>query len=118
MAELRRQFYNYSKGLIAYQIVTLFNDGDFRGLFTILFCVPYWRALDLKNSLLRRSPMPVSLIFLQIAGHLVAGWFLIQSLLRVRNVGRVSFAEPPQSGVVESGKQPAHAFAQTTQKPN
>lgn len=118
MTELRRQLYNYSKGFIAYQLLTLFNDGDFRGLFTILFCLPYWRAQDLKNSLLRRSPMPISLIFLQIAGHLASAWYLIQSLLNARRVGRVSLSELPTSGASESVKQPAHACAQTMQKPD
>jgi hypothetical protein len=118
MTELRRQLYNYSKGFIAYQLVTLFNDGDFRGLFTILFCLPYWRAQDLKNSLLRRSPMPISFIFLQIAGHLASAWYLIQSLLNARRLGRVSLSELPTSGAIESVKQPAHACAQPMQKPN
>ena len=92
MAGLRRQIYNYSKGHIAYHLVTFRNDGDWRVLSHMLIHIPSWylRKLSqqLKASIRGRNDYPISLTLTEIAGNLAGPLALLQSRRRVSRVGR------------------------------
>jgi O-antigen biosynthesis protein len=88
MPELQRQIYGYSKGIVAYHLTTLFKDGDYRALWTMLVFLPLYH---LKRSLLwlfgdRRYPL--SLTGWEIRGNLMGGWALWRSRQRVLQWGR------------------------------
>ncbi len=90
MTALHRQLYNYSKGHVAYNLTTLLEDGDWRGLVQIVLGLPLahlWRIFErLKGS----SNYPISLICLEITGNLAGVWSLWQSHLRVKREGRIA----------------------------
>ena len=87
-AELRKQLFDYSKGHVAYNLTTLLNDGDGRGLVRVLVELPLahaWRAwLRFRG----RSNYPYSLLLLEIAGNLLGPISLWRSFRRVRRLGR------------------------------
>ncbi|MGJ5628759.1 glycosyltransferase family 2 protein [Nostoc sp. CALU 1950] len=85
---LRRQLYGYSKGHVAYNLITYLQDKDLRGLIQILVGLPIYHGQQLKNWLLRRSNYPLSLIVIEIVGNLAGPWSLWRSRLRVRREGR------------------------------
>lgn len=88
MAALRRQLYNYSKGGIAYNLTTLFKDGDLRGLIRIVAELPMiyrWRINEWVHG---RNDYPMSLLMLEALGNLAGFWALWQSWQRVKRAGR------------------------------
>ncbi|QVL50330.1 MAG: glycosyltransferase [Thiocapsa sp.] len=102
-AALRRQLYNYSKGHIAYHLTTWIKDGDWRALKWILWSMPKWQIPRLIKSIIRKEQYPVSLILLEIRGHLMGPWSLWQSYRRVRREGRSSMGPPdPHASVHHS----------------
>jgi hypothetical protein len=44
MKAFRRQIYNYSKGHVAYHLITLFRDRDLRALVRIFIELPRYHA--------------------------------------------------------------------------
>ncbi len=102
-AALRRQLYNYSKGHIAYHLTTWIKDGDWRALKWILWSTPKWQIPRLLKAIIRKDRYPVSLILLEIRGHLMGPWSLWQSYRRVRREGRSSMGPPdPHASVHHS----------------
>ena len=95
MASLRSQIYSYSKGHVAYHLMTLLRERDRRALVRLGWSLP---ATYFRRSLARvrgRSEYPLSLIALEIAGNLAGPWALWQSLRRARRLGP-SRGLPPQ----------------------
>jgi O-antigen biosynthesis protein len=90
ISALRRQLYNYSKGHVAYHLVTLLWDRDLRALRRIIISLPWIQIKRIVKRLWGCSPYPLSLILLEIAGNLAGPWALLQSYLRVRRLGRSS----------------------------
>jgi GT2 family glycosyltransferase len=88
MAALRRQIYSYSKGGAAYHLMTLFNDGDLRGLVRLVAELPTSYRWRIKERLRGRSDYPLSLILLEILGTLLGPWALWRSRQRVKREGR------------------------------
>ena len=85
---LRRQIYNYSKGHVAYNLLTFFRDHDIRGLVRVFVGLPLFKATRIAKRLLGRSSYPLGLIFLEIAGNLAGPFALLRSHFRVRRDGR------------------------------
>ncbi len=89
-AALRRQLYSYSKGHVAYHMLTALNDGDLRGLVRILYELPLMYRRRIKECLCGRRDYPLSLILLEMRGTLAGFWALWQSWRRVKRMGRSS----------------------------
>jgi GT2 family glycosyltransferase len=97
-AALRNQLYNYSKGHIAYHLLTFLQDGDFRALVRLGIQLPRIYAARMRASITGRSAYPVSLIVLEMFGNLMGPWALVQSWCRVRRENRTSFRSNTPSG--------------------
>lgn len=88
MAGLEHQIYSYSKGHVAYHLVTLFEDGDWRALCRLGWWLPMWHARRLVRWVRGRRDYPLRLIFAEIRGNLLGPWSLWQSSRRVRRLGK------------------------------
>ena len=104
MAALRKQLYSYSKGHVAYHIITFLQDGDWRGLIYILYHLPAWRVRQIlmhlrdlvKGKLLRgQGHYPIAFTAVEIAGNLLGPWSLWQAYRRVWREGRSAPYVPP-----------------------
>jgi GT2 family glycosyltransferase len=89
---LRKQIYGYSKGHVAYHLTTILRYGDLRGLKHITLNLPGWHLKQIFRYCKRRlrgKPLdyPLSLILLEIKGHLAGPWALWRSRLRVKREG-------------------------------
>jgi len=109
MPALRRQMFGYAKGHVAYHLTTWLRDGDRRGLRRLAFTLPRWHARQLLRWAYAQVeggvPYPLSLVLLEIAGHIVGPAALWRSRRRVRREGRSA-----ARGVVSEGP-PAPAAA-------
>lgn len=94
-AALDRQLYGYSKGIVSYHLTTLFNDGDWRALLSLVVGLPLYYTKRIVLRLLGRTSYPLSLLLTEIRGNLVGGWALWQSHQRVRQQGRSAPYLPP-----------------------
>jgi glycosyltransferase involved in cell wall biosynthesis len=86
---LRRQIYAYSKGHVAYHLITLLWDRDVRALTRLLAALPVThlrRILRRTASRAERQMLPVTLI--EVAGNLAGPWSLWQSYRIVKRQGR------------------------------
>jgi GT2 family glycosyltransferase len=105
MPELRRQMYGYSKGHVAYHLTTLLGDRDRRALVR-LAQLPRWHVWQLlrwaRARLQGRQYYPLSLMLLEIWGHLAGPWSLWRSRRRVRREGR-SGPYPSRPGPAMTG---------------
>jgi hypothetical protein len=88
MPALRRQLYSYSKGHVAYHLITFFRDKDVRALIRLAVELPLSHIWRIKERLRRRSPYPLGLLLFEIAGNVAGPWALWQSLRRVKREGR------------------------------
>jgi hypothetical protein len=83
--------YGYSKGHVAYHLTTLLRDRDRRALVR-LAQLPRGHVRQIGrwawHRLQGRQSYPLSLVLLEIWGHLVGPWSLWQSRRRVRREGR------------------------------
>lgn len=105
MEELRAQLYAYSKGHVAYHLMTLTEYGDGRALVRLLLELPQAfgrRALDRWRG---RSPYPFRLLLTELAGTLAGPWALWRAARRARHVARA--ARPVHHR--EPGRAPLHA---------
>ncbi|MBZ0297734.1 MAG: glycosyltransferase [Anaerolineae bacterium] len=84
MSALKRQIYNYSKGHVAYHLITIFQDNDLRGLVHLLYVVPGWRS----RQILGRSNQSLAIIWQEIRGNLLGPWSLWQARQHVRRENR------------------------------
>jgi GT2 family glycosyltransferase len=82
-SELRRQLLAYSKGHVAYHLVTLIKYNDLRGLSRILFELPKSLASRCLARSIRRNNYPWTLLAIEIAGTLLGPISLIQSYFHV-----------------------------------
>jgi GT2 family glycosyltransferase len=100
MAGLRKQIFNYSKGHVAYNLMTLLIDHDLRALVRLLIELPMIYFLRLKEYILRRSKYPPTLLLLEIAGNLAGPFGLLRSTFRVRRLGRSDPYIPPSKRII------------------
>ncbi len=94
MKALRKQLYNYSKGGVAYHLLTFLHDGDFRGLIRIFAELPLIHIWRLKEWLLRRTDYPPSLLLLEVVGNFVGPFALFRGWLRVKRQGKSATCVP------------------------
>lgn len=92
-AALRKQIYSYSKGHVAYLLITWRRDGDRSALRRLLFVLPRWHAgqiwRGLKSLLRFKAPAyPLHLVLVEIAGHFLGPIALYQAKRRVERNGR------------------------------
>jgi GT2 family glycosyltransferase len=87
-AALRQQIYAYSKGHVAYQLTTLFGDGDARALVRLAWSLPRTYLRRAIERLRGHSDYPARLLALEIAGNLAGPLALWRSRRRVRRLGR------------------------------
>jgi len=88
MDSLRHQIYAYSKGHVAYHLLTLFRDGDRRALIRCGYSLPKTYVKRIWHRLRGWSDYPISLILLEVRGNLAGPWALWQSYRRVQSLGR------------------------------
>ncbi len=92
MASLRKQIYNYSKGHVAYHLLTFLRNMDLRAIFRIFYRLPSWHLQKLyryiKFAIKRRpQPYPLQLILCEIKGHLAGPWSLWLSWRHFKRLG-------------------------------
>lgn len=87
MAALRRQIYSYSKGHVAYHLVTLLRDSDLRALHRLVIELPRAHLWRIKRWLRRRSQYPPQLIGLEVLGNLAGPLALWRARRAVRRAG-------------------------------
>lgn len=87
-AALRNQLFNYSKGHVAYHLLTWLKQNDWRGLFYLLVQIPFGHVYRLALWLLRQTDYPLAYHLLEMWGQLLGPWALWQSIRRVRRLGR------------------------------
>jgi GT2 family glycosyltransferase len=113
MPALRRQMFGYAKGHVAYNLTTWLHDGDRRGLARLALRLPRWHARQLLRWAYAQTqgtvPYPLSLVLLEIAGHVAGPLALWRSRRRVRREGRTA-----ARGVASAAPPPALAAAQAS----
>ncbi|MBD2036603.1 glycosyltransferase [Leptolyngbya sp. FACHB-321] len=87
MPALRRQLYNYSKGHVAYHLTLILEEQDWRSLKHLLVTLPQWHAGRIIHKLKGQSRYPISLVILEVLGHLAGAWSLWASHRRVQQLG-------------------------------
>jgi GT2 family glycosyltransferase len=87
MAALRSQIYAYSKGHVAYHLLTLVRHRDGRALVRLGWSLPKAYARRIVDRLSGASDYPLSLVVLEVAGNLAGPWALWRSRRRVRRLG-------------------------------
>ncbi|MCB9450363.1 MAG: glycosyltransferase [Anaerolineaceae bacterium] len=97
MAAFKRQIYNYSKGHIAYHLLTIARDGDWRGLVQILYVLPRWRIQQIFERVVRHKGQPLSITWQEIKGNLAGPWSLWQAKQHVRRENRKHTALPMEA---------------------
>lgn len=111
METLHRQLYAYSKGHVAYHLMTWLRDGDGRGLLHVLAYLPWWHLRQAARLLVRagrgQAHYPFSLFMLEVRGNLAGPWALWQSYQRVQREGR-SRPLPPADRGAGAERQLAH----------
>lgn len=88
MAALRQQIRAYSRGHVAYHLVTLTRHRDLRVLLRFLYSLPKHYAGRVLHRLRGWSEYPLSLILLEILGNLEGAIALWQARRRVKRRGR------------------------------
>jgi glycosyltransferase involved in cell wall biosynthesis len=92
MRALRRQMYAYAKGHVAHLLTTWLRDGDRRALSRLGIRLPRWHVKQLERWAVARVrgevPYPLSLMLVELAGHLAGPVGLWRSWRRVRREGR------------------------------
>ncbi|HWF83567.1 MAG TPA: glycosyltransferase, partial [Vicinamibacterales bacterium] len=95
MPALRRQIYSYAKGHAAYQLRTLFRDGDLRALARLFVQLPAVYLSRVRARLKDGDEYPLRLVALEVAGTLAGPFALWRSCRRVARSGRCRPYIPP-----------------------
>ena len=85
---LRRQVYNYAKSAVGYHAMTLLRDGDQRSRASLLGGLQQHYFRRLVAAARGRIDVPVSLVAVEIAGHVAGGFAFAASELRRRILAR------------------------------
>jgi GT2 family glycosyltransferase len=86
MPELRHQIYAYSKGHIAYHLITLREDHDHRAIGSVIGA-PIWHLFCIIKRLFSHSAYTLSLTLIELIGNLAGPWALWRSRRRTRKLG-------------------------------
>lgn len=95
MPGLRKQLYAYSKGHVAYHLMTWFDHGDGRALVRIFAELPLSYLQRAINRLRGRYPYPWSLLATEFAGTLAGPWSLWRAHRLARRVARQHGVQRP-----------------------
>ena len=87
MPALRRQIYAYSKGHVAYHLMTWLADGDRRAVVRLLYSLPKTYLRRAWQRIRGRSDYPLSLIAVEVWGNLAGPIALWRSRRRARRLG-------------------------------
>lgn len=90
MSDLRAQLYAYSKGHVAYHLMTLFHHGDGRAITRLGVELPLAFAHRALACLRGRSRYPWRLLLTEMAGTLAGPWSLWRSHRLARQIARTS----------------------------
>jgi glycosyltransferase involved in cell wall biosynthesis len=85
---LRRQVYNYAKSAVGYHTMTLLRDGDQRSRASLFGGLQQHYLGRLVAAARGRIDVPVSLVAVEIAGHVAGGFAFAASELRRRILAR------------------------------
>lgn len=113
MSDLRAQIYAYSKGHVAYHLVTWWDYGDRRAWLRFFYSLPKTYLSRAWYRLRRYSDYPLSLIVLEIAGNLAGPVALWTSRRRARRLGLT----PPIEHSVSAERHAVSLEGQVTQGP-
>jgi hypothetical protein len=100
MAALRSQIYSYAKGHVAYQLRTLFRDGDLRALGRLFVQLPAVYLSRVRARIRDRDEYPLRLVALEIAGTLAGPFALWRSCRHVARVGHSRAYIPPANRTI------------------
>lgn len=89
MSSLENQMYNYGKGIVAYHLLILLTQKDFRALRNLFLGLPWFDFRRIMGKLTGKIAHPLGLTFLEIKGHFLGPWGLWKSYQRVKKLGRV-----------------------------
>ncbi|HEX8137896.1 MAG TPA: glycosyltransferase [Pyrinomonadaceae bacterium] len=91
---LRRQIYAYSKGHVAYHLITLLWDHDLRAVSRLVAALPVTHLGRLLRRAVRSAERQMLLVTLiEIAGNLAGPWSLWRSYRMAKRQGRDSLRE-------------------------
>jgi GT2 family glycosyltransferase len=97
LPELRQQLLAYRRGEVAFCLLALQRDREWRALLHLLLWIPYWRATQLFGELLRRARgdnlFRLSIVIGEWGAYLSAPAALYLSHRRVRRLARKSSAK-------------------------
>ncbi len=85
--DFKKQLYNYSKGHVAYNLLTYLNDNDLRGLYRIIIELPFAHFSRIYERLRLKSSYPIKFIMIEILGNLAGPFSLYKSKSRVKKLG-------------------------------
>jgi O-antigen biosynthesis protein len=102
MPALRRQIYSYAKGHVAYQLRTLFHEGDLRALGRLLVQLPAVYVSRIRARIRDRHEYPLALVALEIAGTLAGPFALWRSCRHVARTGRSRPYIPPAARTIDA----------------
>lgn len=89
LGALRRQIYNYSKGHVAYHLITLIRERDLRAVTRLAAGLPLTHLWRLVRRLAHSSERQMlGLTLIEVAGNLAGPWALWRSYREVRRQGR------------------------------
>jgi O-antigen biosynthesis protein len=113
MKDLRAQVYAYSKGHVAYHVITWLRDGDRRAFLRLFYSLPKAYLVRAWHRLRGYSEYPLSLIVLEIAGNLAGPFALWAAHRRVRTLG----STPPLNGRAPAGRHAVSMESHVTEGP-
>lgn len=90
LEELKRQIFNYSKGHVAYHLLTLISDHDWRVVPYLFFSLPRKMLLRFNQTRKKRSIYPYNLLLLECRGFLNGPLALFTALRNVKKLGRTT----------------------------
>ncbi|MBN9393159.1 MAG: glycosyltransferase [Chloroflexi bacterium] len=99
LEELKRQIFNYSKGHIAYHLLTLLNDRDWRVLPYLFFSLPRKMLIRFNQTRHKESSYPYKLLLLECRGFLNGPLALYRAWRNVKKLGQTTAREIAQAKV-------------------
>jgi glycosyltransferase involved in cell wall biosynthesis len=91
--ELQRQILAYSKGHVAYHLMTLIRYGDLRSIWRIVFEIPISLTKRIIARVRGRNSYPWKLLITEIIGTLLGPVSLLQSFRHVTRIERKEYSD-------------------------
>lgn len=105
---LKNQIFSYSKGHVAYHLLTYLRDKDLRGLVRIGVELPFIHLRNIIKSILGRNTYPIRFTFLEMWGNMLGPWSLYKSLRKVKKLGRSDTYKSGKGRINSSDKGDSH----------